>query len=472
MNDKKREYNQLNRKPAAFRRGFWPIIFSFFIFPLSAQQNQNLESSRRDVIKYGTETEIASLIQTIRMENADYLDNDFITLIESTRNQRILTGLFGFFGERKKNDLEARAMRAVTEREYETYDTVYSAIEYLGQIKSSQAVPVIVELLDTEERRFLSYGFKALGLAGSSDSGLADNAAEFLMEYYDYRNPGSDNQSVIITALGETGSTLAVSFLAALAVNTDERAHIRTASLNALSKIGDDDAVEAILTCVGTNDPNVRSAAVAALGPFSGDGVNSAILDAFRDSYYRTRLAAAQASRVRALEAAVPFLKFRAERDEVQNVKDESIRALGAIANNEAIETLESLFSERKNPDSVRVLASDMLMKHDAGRFFSRIAVELDDAKTRNQTSLYNGFLKVVGEAVVGGGNSEVERIAHSFMQNGAIIEKLYGLDMAANNNLNALSEQIISLSRDRNESLSRRARNTAERLGIEIPET
>jgi len=450
---------------------FLLFMLIFSLFPVYAQQNQNSEGYRRDVIRYGTEIEISSLIQTIRTENVDYLDEDFIRLAETTRNQDILTRLFGFFSENEKKGLEKRAMRAITEREDETYQTIYSAIDYLGKLRVAEAVPVILELLDTEERRYLIYGFRAIGRASSSDKELADETAEFLIDYYDYRNPGSDNYSIIITSLGDTGSSLAVPFLINIVTNTDERVPLRIAAINALSVIGDDNALEAILSCVGTNDPNVRSAAVAALSPFTGEAVDNAILDAFRDSYYRTRLAAAQASRERQLEAAVPYLKFRAERDDVANVRDEAIRSLGAIANAEAVETLEGLFTDGRAADRIRILSSEMLMKIDADRFFSRIVLEMNDAKTKNQNALYNGLLKVVGEAVLQGSKTEVERLAHSFMQNGAIVEKLYGLDLAANNNLTSLSEQIISLARDRNESLSRRARNTAEKLGIEIPD-
>jgi len=461
-----------NKNYTFIHKSSWLLYFFIFsLFPVFAQQNQNSESYRRDVIRYGTETEIAALIHTIRTENVEYLDEDFIRLAQTTRNQDILTRLFGFFAENEKKGLETRAMRAVTEREDETNQTIYSAIDYLGKLRVAEAVPVILELLDTEERRFLLYGFRAIGRASSSDKDLADETALFLIDYYDYRNPGSDNYSVIIASLGDTGSSLAVPFLVNIVTNTDERVPLRIAAINALSVIGDDEAIEAILSCIGTNDPNVRSAAVAALSPFSGEAVDNAILDAFRDSYYRTRLAAAQASRERLLEAAVPYLRFRAERDEVANVRDEAIRALGAIANEEAVGTLESLFTDARSADRIRILASEMLMKIDSDRFFSRVVLELNDAKTRNQTALYNGFLKVVGEAVLQGSKTEVERVAHSFMQNGAIVERLYGLDLAANNNLNSLSEQIIVLARDRNESLARRARNTAEKLGIEIPE-
>jgi HEAT repeat protein len=448
------------------------FIFFLILFNSSLFAQTNTEASRLATIQYGTETEIAALIQTLRAENVTDLDDELVTLIQNTRNYRILIGVFAFFGDREKSGLEERAVKAIQEREDEANETVQSAIEYLGRLKYAQAVPVLIELLDTEERRFMNNAFRALGRAGSSDADAAAQAADFLIDFYENRNPGTDNEREIVTAVGATGSSNGVSFLVGIASNTDERIALRIAAIEALSRIGDPSSLDTVLECVSTNDPNVRSAAVAALGPFSGEAVDSAILDAFRDSYYRTRIAAAQASRDRKLAAAVPYLQYRAERDDVPNVKDEAIRALGAIANDEAMTVLQNLFTERKNADRVRMLAAEMIMKNAPDGNFTRVVVEMEEAKARNQTVLYNGLLKVVGEAVFTGNTSEIENIARTFLRTGGIMEKLYGLDMAANNNLRSLSEEIINMARDRNESIARKARRIADSLGIEIPET
>jgi HEAT repeat protein len=443
------------------------VVFIFSVTPFAYAQN--VEPSRLATIKYGTETEITALIQSLRTEGADYLDDELTALMETTRNQRILSGIFAFFGEREKSGLEDRAIKAIQEREDEANETVLSAVDYLGRVRAGDAVPALMELLDSEERRFMNTAFRALGRASSANTQLADETADFLTDYYNNRNPGEDNRREVIAALGETRSANAVPLLVELASNTDERVPLRVAALEALSRVGDPAGLDAILLCVRTNDPNVRSVAVAALGPFSGEEVDSAILDAFRDSYYRTRMAAAQASRERKFVDAIPYLQFRAERDEVPNVRDEAIRALGEIANDEAIAILENLFTERKNSDRVRLLAAEMLMKNAAGKNLSRVMAELDEAKLRNQTALTNGFLKIIGEAHIDGDTSEIEGLTRRFLQNGNIMEKLYGLDMAANNNLVNLSVEITALLSDRNESLANKARRTAERLGIEI---
>jgi len=450
-------------------RHLFLIMFIILTLPIYAQQNS--EASRRDIIQYGTETEIANLIQALRTENADYFDDELINLTKTSKNMRILTGVFGFFGEREKSGLEERAIKAIEERDEEANETVLGALDYLGKVKSSASVPIIMDVLETEERRYLNTAFRSIGKAASADKKTADETAEFLVDFYNFREPGNDNRSTIIGAIGDTGSSAGVELLTEIASNTDERIPLRIAAIGAISRIADPEGLNAILTCVTTNDPNVRSAAIAALGPFSGEAVDNAILDGFRDSYYRTRIASAQASRDRKLAAAIPYLKFRAERDDIPNVRDEAIRSLGAIANDEAIAVLDALFSERKNSDRVRVLAADMLSRNTDGKNFTQFIVELNEAKSKNQTNLYNGLLKVVGESVAQNNKADVEDVARRFMKSGTLMEKLYALDMALNNKLNGLSEDIITLSKEKNESLSRKAKRTAESLGITIPE-
>jgi HEAT repeat protein len=438
------------------------VFFNFTV--LNAQ-----DDSRFEVIKYGTENEVVSLIQTLRTEGSDEFDNELISITETTRNSKILVSIFGFFGDREKNDIENHAVRIIEERDDEANETVFAAVDYIGKIKSSNAVSALMKLLDTDERRFMNSAFRALGRAGSSDKETADNTADYLIEFYTYREPGDENRREVISALGMTGSSLAVPLLSSIASNNDERIPLRIAALEGLAKIADTDGLSVILECANSNDPNIRSAAIGALGPFSGDNVDKAILDAFRDSYYRTRIAACQASRERKLAASVPYLKFRAQRDEVPNVREEAIRALGAIADGEALSALDSLFNERKNTDRVRLLAAEMLSKKAADKYFPLFIKELDEAKLKNQNALYNGFLKITGEAVIEGDKRSIENLASRFMSAGGITEKLYSLDMALNNNLISLADGIKALSKEKNESLSRKAKRTAEKLGIEL---
>jgi HEAT repeat protein len=427
----------------------------------AASGQKSVEEQQLETIRYGTENEVAALIQTLKTENAVYLDDELIALAEGTLNRNILTGVFSFFGERKKSGLEERALKAVTEWDDEANETIIAAIDYLGSAGNSAAVTPLKALLSTEERRFNSAIFRALGRIAGAHKDIRDEIAVFLKDYCTAESPSDEARREIIIALGEAGSPEVISFLIDIAGNNDERTTIRMAAVDALSKTGGSEGLASILEGVSSPDPNLRSASVAALGPFEGPEVDHAILEAFRDTYYRTRMGAARAAGKRKLLTAIPYLAYRAEHDEVPAVKDEAIRALGEIGGAEAVAVLDSLFSSRKTPDRVRILCAEILIREKPDAFAPALIAETEDAKKRNQTSFYNGLLKALGTAKT----PAVENIAQRFLASGGIIEKSYALDMVVNNRFTSLARDVEALLEDKNQGLSRKAESSLAAL-------
>ena len=160
------------------------------------------------------------------------------------------------------------------------------------------------------------------------------------------------------------------------------------------------------------------------------------------------------------------FRSFRAENDEVPAVRDESIRALGAINNNESMETLDSIFSGRRNSDRSRLIAAEMLLKNDPDTYGRRVFIEMQEAQRTNQTALYNGFIRIMIPVI----SPTLEDIAKHFLS-GGIIEKALALDMIMNNEFHSLAEEVRVLLDERRygASLVRRAERTLEALGLEV---
>ncbi|MDR1108433.1 MAG: HEAT repeat domain-containing protein [Spirochaetaceae bacterium] len=462
-----RRFHNFNLEKAA-------LAFLVFFFAARAAVSQSpdsepppaktVETSRLETLRYGTENEVAALIQTLKSENADYLDGELIVLVQSAKNRTILIGAFSFFGERGKEGLEERAVQAVRERNDEAAETVFAALDYLGKVKAQDAIDPLKDLIDRDEPRFMGGAIRALGLAGGQSAETAGNTAEYLIDFYTSRNPGDDQRKEVVTALGELGSAAATAFLSEIAASGEERLPLRLAALDSLSKIGDPGGLPAVLTALASPDPNVRSGAIGALGPFSGEEVDTVILEAFRDSYYRARISAAKAAGERKLLEAIPFLRYRAEKDEVPAVKDEAIRALGALGNPEADAVLADLFLDRKNTDRVRILAAEMAARNDAEKYAKPLIREMDEAKTKNQTALYNGFLRALGAART----HALEDLAQRFLTSGGVVEKSYALDMIAANEFRSLAPLVTDLADEKNDSLARKARATLQKLGLD----
>jgi HEAT repeat protein len=357
--------------------------------PVFADEKADAEK-RRDIIRYGTDSEIAALIGTLRAEKTGDFDGDLIDIAEGTNNNAILVALFSFFADREEAGLEKRALPLLENYSDTRNDVVLGAIDYLGKMKSADAAGVLAPILDGDSGPFTNAAIRAYGRIAATAG--RDEAADYLITYYRERSPANETQREIVIALGETGSKNATDFLVELIDNQEERYVLRMAALDAAAKIGDEAAKEAVVNAVLANDPNVRSSAVGALGAFDGDDVEKAILDAFRDSFFRTRLGACAAAGKRKLAAAIPYLRYRALNDEAAAVRDEAIKALGEIGSRAASAVLDEIFEGEKNPDRIRSLAAEMLVKQDPGTYTAKVTAAMEDAKKKNRAALASGL--------------------------------------------------------------------------------
>jgi HEAT repeat protein len=441
------------------------LCILFFSSLFLCAEEVSLTDKQRDIIRYGTETEIANLIATLKNDKATYLNDELIAIVKVTKNVKILTGVFSFFGEQNKTGLEGRAIEIIKNRYDEQKETVRSAIDYVGAVKAQDALKALQEILDTDDKTFINSAIRAMGkITGSSSEQDKKSMADFLINYYKTKDPTDDDKNAIIYALGETGLSETVDFIADIATNPDERPFRRMTALEALGKIKDAKGLDALLKGVLDSDPNVRASAISALGPFSDKKVEDTILEAFRDSFYKTRLAAAKAAGERQLGSAVPYLKFRAANDDVAAVKEASVKALGQIKSPEAISALVDLFSQKNTPDNVKIIAAEMLMSIDGAKYSPDIIKSYQEAKQQKQKTLQAGLAKVLGD----GKAENLKGLAKDLLSSTDVVELSYGLQLAKNNRFSDLAEMIKPLLDEKKYgSLARKARETLDALGV-----
>jgi HEAT repeat protein len=233
-------------------------------------------------------------------------------------------------------------------------------------------------------------------------------------------------------------------------------------ALEALSKIADSAGEAAVISALSAPDPNVRASAVGSLGPFNSSEAEKAILEAFRDSFYKTRIGAAKAAADKKLVSAVPYLRYRAQRDEVPAVQDEAVRSLGAIADGTAKTALETLFNDKGTNDRLKIIVCEMLVKIDPNAYVEKVIGAFDTAKANKNSALSSGLSKVLSTAV----SPKMEDLALRFIASSDMIEKLYGLQIIKNNKFTSLVEKVKSMKDEKNPSLNRKVTETLDALG------
>jgi HEAT repeat protein len=451
------------------------IVVLFFTAAAAGAAEPDLdEASLRETINYGTDNEIADLIKRLRADGMDYLDDDLVRLAEKTRNQNIILGIFSFFNERKKNGLEETALATLNERENETPQKINAALDYLGTVKEMRAVPMMMEIISRDDARFHNAAIRAIGKINHSETdepGAAEgeeaaitgipDITETLIDYYSNRNPGGDTREAIILAVGSSGGKTALPFLIEIINGEDQSIPIRMTALEAAGRLKDEGALDLIIASAASDDPNIRFAAVGALGNFNGDNVDTVILESFRDTYFKTRLAAVRSAKTRGLKDAIPYLRYRAEKDEAAAVREEAVLALGSMKDDTADSILVEMLDNGKLNDGLRSLCAEMLIKNNPDGYAEKVIAKLDEAKAKKMTNLYKGLLKAIALAKT----DKVENLTARLFASKDVSEKFYALDMTANNRFTAFRDEVEKLTKEKNISLSGRAKRTLEKL-------
>jgi HEAT repeat protein len=469
-------------------------VFLFFagtFFASAASENDTAENDAaaveeeklRETIKYGTDNEISELIKNLRTGKIYYLDDDLLQLVKKTRNQNIIIGIFSFFSGRGQIGLEDPALTILNNRENETPQKINAALDYLGSVKEKNALPVIIEIISSDDVQFDSMAIRVLGkiiykepdapsgntpayndAASDKASGGTDPAGitEILIDYYNNRDPNDDIRQSIISAAGAAGGEAAAPFLLEIINNDELSAPIRMSALDGAAKLGSSDLIDSVLAASSSGDPNIRFAAVEALGSFSGEAVDTAILESFRDTYFKTRLAAIHSAKKRRIKEAVPYLRYRAEKDEASAIKEAAVSALGDFHETDADNAIFMIFNDTKNSDTLRSLCVEILIKNNADKYTENIITKLDEAKAKKQTALYKGLLKALSAAKT----DKVENLTARLFASTDVAEKFYALDMTANNRFTIFKSEVEKLTQEKNLSLSRRAKSTLEKLG------
>jgi HEAT repeat protein len=440
------------------------VLFFAAMAAGAAETSGAEEEALRQTINYGTDSEITELVKKLRDGNIDSLDGDLIRLAEKTRNQNIILAVFSFFNERSVKGLEDTAIAILSGRENETPQKVTAAIDYLGAVKEKKAVPALTEIVSSGGGQYDGQSIRALGkIAGSGMSRAeADAITETLLDYYNNGAANAGNREAVIAAVGNSGGEGAAAFILGIVNDAELGTPLRMAALEAAGKLKDEAALDSIIAAAASADPNIRYAAVGALGSFDSKDAAAVILESLRDSYFRTRLAAIRSTKTQALKEAVPYLRYRAERDEAAVVREEAVLALGEIGGNAAEAALAAMLDDTKNSDALRSLCAEMLIKNDADAYAGRIIAKLDEASAKKQTALYKGLLKALSTART----RKVEDLTARLFASKDVTEKFYALDMAANNGFTAFKAEAEALSKDKNLSLAGRAKKTLEKLG------
>ncbi|MDX9897965.1 MAG: HEAT repeat domain-containing protein [Spirochaetia bacterium] len=434
------------------------VVACLFIAVPGAQEKASPESSKRlDTLRYGIETQVIELLDTLKSEkNTDYA-KEILSVFDASSSPKLRTAIFQYLGSMQLDDAESRGLDIISDRDNQIEALVQAAFSYLHTIESRIALKEALAILDEGDKRYLTSAIKAIGGSGG------ENEASALVKAYEADDVTQATKEAIVLALGAMKASSAFELLSGIVSSDESGKAIRMFACTALGELGDEKAVAILVRATNSTDPNVRAAALAALGKYSTAEARMAMRESLRDTHVLPRIAAAKAVGEQADVEAIPYLEYKASYDPEKAVREASIKALSDIGGDRVDAFLSGFFSEAKNSLAYRAAALSAVVSKSGQGARSKALEAFAAAQEEKDRTVFTAFAR----ALVALDDKNAVPFIALMLGDKEISIRLGALAWAERNTSKALEDTIKVLSEnDSNDAVRKRADKALERLG------
>ncbi len=285
---------------------------------------QNIHDDRLAVLKFGIESEELDVVRALRQEASHDFQDQLKETYAAARSDELKQQILLLFSDLKDNGLEDQVLPDLSDTS-KGNTVLLTIIGYLADLKSTKAIEPLMAQTTASNKVIASASIRALGRLAAVDK------ADDLIKFYKDGETDPNLKPDLIWAFGEMKAETSVDLLTQEYDDNDAQPLLQKTILEALGKIGGDKAWTSVSKALKSDNGDVRSAAVAAMGSFGGKGDTVAILtSALRDSQVGVRLAGAQAAKTLNDPGLKDLLAYRMRKDPDPKVRTAALQAVAA----------------------------------------------------------------------------------------------------------------------------------------------
>lgn len=281
------------------------------------------DKERLDILKYGLEGDIKTLLNTLRQEkNLDY-NPHIAELYTRTTAVPILQSIVQYALETRWSEFKQTVLGQREKLEKMPLASKLSVITLVGEQKWTEAEEILSVWADGDEKPLALASLRTLGRLGTPSAG------EKLLEKL--RDPDLDSnfRSDLFWALGELKYAPAFEEIKAGLEDSGTPALLKKNLLEALRKLALPEGEPLIRTYLNDSNVVLRSEAVKSLSAYpSAEDLEQLYMEALRDGEAAVRIAAAQGLELVTFPGLKDVLEYRVRKDPEIKVREGAMKAL------------------------------------------------------------------------------------------------------------------------------------------------
>ncbi len=324
---------------------------------------QSLTEERRDILKYGIDSEVLDVIKAIRSEKDYSCNEDLKILLDTNKNPAIDRALLDFMAEQNSELGKEKALEILSTY-LDDYDQntnlMLSAISYLGRLDIKEAGPLFYDLL--RDNNPVLAGSALRGIGKLKDLSRVDEIMTLVDEHQGDESY-EDFIANAILVMGDLSYKEAEPWLMELLEDVDSPASHRQYAAISLGHLGSPEGFNLLKQVYSSSENSqLRSYALKGISFQDSEEVSPILLAALRDSFWKIRVAAAEGLSERQYKQAIDILEYKVRKDPVKQVRQEALKALAKMEDQKANLFIVEQFSREGIPFGTRLQALSIMM--------------------------------------------------------------------------------------------------------------
>ncbi len=397
--------------------------------------------NKSNTIKYGIPSEISSLIDELIKNDDPRFTEEIYDVFQVTKNTSIKQKVLNYFKQLEDPCLEDYAVEVLNDPYEEKGDLVKACFQYVSAVKTKEAVPAVLSLIESENDSYFNDAIATIGEIGGPSEAM------FLVEYLEREDLSDAQRQTLMRTCGKMHAIQTWDKMVEIAEDEDENLYVRMYAAEALGLMEKKESVPILVELFSENDPNLRQYVIKGLSHFP-DVIEAqeTIMQGIRDEHWRVRQEAIRIAKENKMADSIPYLIYRAKNDSEKVIKDEAYNSIAALNSNEGNDFLITQLTEKKVGDATKKKIVEVLLKE--GKAGEKEILELAEECLKDDKR--KDLRYAIGKELAKYENPDFEDICLKYLQSKDSTTQSLGLDMYKMNKFNSAEATMRAVYADK----------------------
>ena len=405
------------------------------------------EENNRKTIRYGIPSEIGTLLDDLIKNEDPRFTEDIYDLFQVTRTSSIKEKVLKYFTKLEDPCLEDYAVEILNDPYDERNEVVKAVFQYISAVKTKEAVPAVITLIESENENYFTDAIATLGDIGGPSEAM------FLAEYLDRDDLTDAQRQNLMRTCGKMHAIETWDKLVDILENDDENTFVRMYAAESLGLMQVNKSVPILVRAYDATDPNLRQYVIKGLSNFP-DVVEAkaVILQGVRDEHWKVRQESIKSVEEMKMTEAVPYLIYRASNDNEKIIKDASFTSIAKLNTEEGNNFLVKQLEDKKVGDTTKAKVVEVLLKE--GHAGEKEVLEL--AEKTLEDDKRKTLRYAIGKELVKYYKPSFEDVCCKFLQSKDATTVGIGLDLYKNGRYAGAEGLVMNIANEKKSSANK----------------